>query len=119
MAFLSKSYHHLDDHITYLRHLRDVVKPDGRLCIIERYPELGNSGSTHGWTLSRLTQQAEESGWIPVRCELLTGTYHYIAIFVQKELFPPEPSKGPGKPGAQGRRPDKRKVGSEAVDAAN
>jgi hypothetical protein len=34
-----------------------------------------------------LTQQAEEAGWVLVRYELITGTFHYIAIFVQKALF--------------------------------
>lgn len=95
LAFLSKVYHHLNEggHVAYLRHLHDVVKPDGRLCIIERYPQLGDSNNTHGWALSRLIQQAEEAGWIPVRCELMTGTYHYVAIFVQEELFPPAPER--------------------------
>jgi len=38
-------------------------------------------------------QQAEEAGWITVRCELITGTYHFMAVFVQQELFPPEPER--------------------------
>ena len=91
LAFLSKVYHHLNDggHIDYLKHLKQVVKPTGRLCIIESYPEIGASGtrSAHGWSLSLLVEQAEKAGWIPVRCELMTGTQHYIAIFVQRELF--------------------------------
>ena len=91
LAFLSKVYHHLNKggHVDYLKHLKKVVKPTGRLCIIESYPEIQADGSRrgHGWTLSLLVEQAEKSGWIPVRCELMTGTQHYIAIFVQRELF--------------------------------
>ncbi len=33
------------------------------------------------------------TGWILVRYELMVGTYHYLAIFVQKDLFPPEPPR--------------------------
>jgi hypothetical protein len=51
-------------------------------------------GAEHAWSPGLLIQQAEEAGWILVRCELMTGTYHFIAIFVQKELFPPQPSGG-------------------------
>ena len=93
MAFLSKTYHHLpDDRVGYLRHLHKVVKPTGRLCVIERYANINSQSSSHAIALSQLAKQAEEAGWIAVRYELMTGTYHYIAIFVQKELFPPKPS---------------------------
>jgi len=98
LAFLSKSYHHLNKggHVAYLCHLHNVVKPTGRLCVIERYSAIpgGARAREHGWSPGLLMQQAEEAGWICVRCELITGTYHFMAIFVQKELFPPEPERG-------------------------
>jgi len=88
LAFLSKTYHHLSNHVDYLRHLRTVVKPTGRVCIIERYPKLADeAGREHAWCPGLLTQQAAEAGWILVRCEMITETYHYIAIFVPKDLF--------------------------------
>ena len=92
LAFLSKTYHHLDadGRIDYLRHLRQVVRSTGRLCVIERYANIASQRNSHDIALSQLVKQAEEAGWIPVRYELMTGTYHYIAIFVQKDLFPPE-----------------------------
>jgi ubiquinone/menaquinone biosynthesis C-methylase UbiE len=96
LAFLSKTYHHLNKggHVDYLRHLRKVIKPDGRLCIIEKHPALGSGrGKEHAWLPGLLFKQADEAGWIPVRYELITGTYHYIAIFVQRELFRPEPQR--------------------------
>lgn len=96
LAFLSKTYHHLNKggHIDYLRHLQEVVKPTGRLCVIEKHPALSSRrGKDHALSPSLLMQQAEEAGWIPVRYELITGTYHYIAIFVQRELFPREPQR--------------------------
>lgn len=94
LAFLSKTYHHLNKggHVDYLRHLRKVVKPTGRLCVIEKHAGLcSGRGSEHAWLPGLLFEQAEEAGWIPIRYELITGTYHFIAFFVQKDLFPPEP----------------------------
>ena len=96
LAFLSKTYHHLNKggHVDYLRHLLKVVKPTGRLCVIEKHAGLGSGhGKEHAWLPGLLFEQAEEAGWIPVRYELITGTYHFIAIFVQKELFTPEPRR--------------------------
>ncbi len=101
VAFFSQSYHHLnkDGHVDYLKHLHAVVKPTGRVVIIEKYTETGLGSGTHGTRLSRLVRQAEEAGWVPVRVELMTGTYHYIAILAQQELFPPEPKKKKKKEG--------------------
>ena len=95
LAFLSKTYHHLeaDGRVNYLRHLRKVVRPTGRLCVIEKYSQLATWYKSHDTPLSRLAKQAEEAGWIAVRYELMTGTYHYIAIFVRKDLFPPESAR--------------------------
>ncbi len=92
MAFFSQTYHHLDlnSHVDYLRLLRKILKPTGRLCIIEKYPDISTKNRAHGTPLSRLVKEAEEAGWIPVRCEMIAGTYHYIAVFVQKDMFPPE-----------------------------
>jgi len=88
MAFLSKTYHHLSNHVDYLRHLRKVVKSTGRLCVIESYPKLtGVGGREHAWCPGLLIQQASDAGWTLVRCEMITGTYHYIAVFVPQELF--------------------------------
>jgi SAM-dependent methyltransferase len=101
LAFLSKTYHHLnrEGQVDYLRHLRKVVKPTGRLCVIEMHSELtGGRGKDHALSPGLLAQQGEEAGWILVRYELITGTYHFIAIFVQKGLFPSE--RPQGKPAA-------------------
>jgi len=96
LAFLSKTYHHFNkgSHVDYLRHLHKVIKPTGRLCVIERHSGIrGSRAKEHGWSPGLLIQQAEEAGWVAVRCELITGTYHFMVIFVQKELFPPEPQR--------------------------
>ena len=94
LAFISKTYHHLnkDGHVDYLRHLQSIVKPAGRLVVVERYRELGVGRSRdHAWSPGLLTQQAEEAGWILVRCELIKGSDHFIAIFVQKGVFAVKP----------------------------
>jgi len=95
LAFLSKTYHHLDagGRVDYLRHLRQVVRLTGRLCVIEKYTNIATQHQSHAIVLSQLVKQAEEAGWIAVRYELMTGTYHYIAIFVRKDLFPPESAR--------------------------
>lgn len=107
LVFLSKTYHHFNkgSHVDYLRHLHKVVKPTGRLCIIERHSGIpgGARAKEHGWSPGLLMQQAEEADWIAVRCELITGTYHFMAIFVQKDLFPPEPER---RRQADGNNPD-------------
>ena len=90
LVFLSKTYHHLDKEgqVDYLDDLRSVVKPTGRLVVIEHYQELATGRmKDHSWSPGLLTQQAEQGGWILVRSELITGTHHFMAIFVQKELF--------------------------------
>lgn len=91
LAFISKTYHHLNEgeHVAYLKHLHCVVKPTGRLCVIEHHRALARGGGkNHAWSPALLIQQAEEAGWILVRYELIKGTYHFMAIFVQKEIFP-------------------------------
>ncbi len=96
LVFFSKSYHHLnkDGQVDYLGDLRSVVKPTGRLVVIEHYQALtAGRARDHSWSPGLLTKQAEEAGWILVRSELITGTNHFMAIFVQKELFPIEQPK--------------------------
>lgn len=106
VAFFSQSYHHLNEggHVDYLKHLHKVVKPTGRVIIIEKYTETGLGAGKHGTRLSRLVRQAEQASWVPLRCELITGTYHYIAILAQQELFPPEPRKENNKKQKEGKK---------------
>ena len=86
LAFISKTYHHFNEggHVDYLRHLKKVIKPNGRLCVVERHPALAEGGGKkHAWCPGLLTQQAEQAGWILLRCELVKGSDHFMAIFVQ------------------------------------
>jgi predicted methyltransferase len=70
-----------------------AVGPEGTVHAAEVEQKLVDKMKDHGMQLSRVVQEAEESGWVPVRCELITGTEHFLAIFVQKDLF--EPKKEP------------------------
>lgn len=108
LAFFSQSYHHLnkDGHVEYLKHLHKVLKPTGRVVIIEKYTETGLGSGTHGTRLSRLVRQVEEAGWVPMRVELMTGTYHYMTILAQQELFPPEPEKKTSSKSKPTKKPD-------------
>ncbi len=119
IVFFSQSYHHLnaDGQVDYLKHLHSVVKPTGRIVIIEKYTDFGLGSGTHGTRLGRLVCQAEDAGWVPVRVELMPGTYHYITILAQKELFPPEPErKRKGKPKPAGAK-DQNERKSTSLDA--
>jgi phage shock protein E len=100
LAFFSQSYHHLNrnSEAAYLRHLRRIVKPTGRVCVIEKEAMISSRGKAHGTPISRLVKQAEEAGWVLVRYELMPGTYHYLAIFVQQDLFPPERERSDSGP---------------------
>lgn len=99
LAFISETYHHFDKgtQVAYLKGLRSVLKPSGRLVIIERYTETGIGRGEHGTPLSRLIREAEESGWVPLRTEIITSTYHYLAIFANQDLFPAEKAPSPDK----------------------
>jgi len=95
LAFFCQSYHHLEENgrIDYLRALKKVLKPTGRIAIVDKYSQVSTSMRQHGVDLGVLIKEAEEAGWVLVRYELLTGTEHYLATFVQKELFAPAAKK--------------------------
>jgi neutral ceramidase len=98
LAFLSYTYHHLkkEGRVEYLQRLRKIVKPTGRFVVVEKYSEIARQTKDHGTQLGRVVQECEEAGWIPARCELLTGVETYMAIFVQKELFEPGGAQAKG-----------------------
>jgi predicted methyltransferase len=52
VAFISKTYHRFgeDTHVDYLRHLNKVIKPSGRVVIVERHADLVTGrGKEHAW----------------------------------------------------------------------
>lgn len=90
LVFISKTYHHFDKdtHVDYLRHLKKVIKLSGRVVIIERHADLASGrGKEHAWQPGLLGQQAEQAGWMLLRCELLPGSDHFMATFVKPEAF--------------------------------
>lgn len=97
LVFISKTYHHFDKdtHVDYLRHLKKVVKPSGRVVIIELHADLASGrGKEHAWRPGRLCQQAEQAGWMLLRCELIPGSDHFMATFVKPEAFAEKLSRG-------------------------
>jgi len=90
LAFISKTYHHFgkDTHVDYLRHLKKVIKPSGRVVIIERHADLASGrGKEHAWQPGLLGQQAEQAGWMLLRCELIPGSDHFMATLIKPEAF--------------------------------
>lgn len=114
LAFFSQVYHHLDQggRVRYLEGLRDAVKTEGRLVVIEKYTGINIARGDHGTALSLLIQEAEEAGWIPLRIQLLTGAYHYLAIFAQKNLFPLEPERRSNRRRQEGRSETSEEAGN-------
>ena len=96
LAFISKTYHHFgkDTHVDYLRHLQKVIKPSGRVVIIERHADLTSGrGKEHAWQPGLLGHQAEQAGWMVLRCELIPGSDHFMATFVKPDAFNEKLSK--------------------------
>jgi ubiquinone/menaquinone biosynthesis C-methylase UbiE len=96
LAFISKTYHHFEKgtHVDYLRHLQKVIRPYGRVVIIERHRDLvSGRGKEHAWQPGLLGYQAEQAGWMLLRCELIPGSDHFMATFVKPEAFAEKLSK--------------------------
>lgn len=89
LVFLSAVYHHLNKEarVQYWQELAKVVRPAGRVAILETYPAIAVRGKDHGTQLSTLVDEAEQGGWVPVEVWYLPGTQHYLAIFVQQKAF--------------------------------
>lgn len=90
LAFISKTFHHFDKdgQVDYLKHLKQVIKPTGKLVIIERHSALATGrGAEHGGLPGLIAKQAEEAGWMLLKCDLLPGSDHFMAIFVQPDTF--------------------------------
>ncbi len=90
LAFISKTFHHFDKdgQVDYLKHLKQIIKPAGKLVIIERHSALATGrGAQHGGLPGLVAKQAEEAGWMLLRCDLLPASDHFMAIFVQPETF--------------------------------
>jgi len=87
LAFISKAYHHLENRVDYLRGLKKIIKPSGRVCIIERHPDYATGdGKNHAWMPGLLGEQAEEAGWMLLRYEMIKGSDHFMMILGQPEF---------------------------------
>lgn len=91
LVFISQVYHHLEgkSRADYWRELAKVVKREGRVAVIETYPQIALRGKDHGTPLSVLVNEAEQGGWVPVEIWFIPATQHYLAIFAQQQAFFP------------------------------
>ncbi len=90
LAYISKTYHHLDKdgRVEYLKGLLKVIKPTGRLVIVERHSALASGrGAEHGGYPGVIAGQAEEAGWMTVKVVMIPNSDHFMAIFAQPEGF--------------------------------
>ncbi len=87
LAFISKTYHHLgkDGRLEYLKHLANVIKPTGRLVIVEQHSAL--TRSTHSGHPGEIAAQAEQAGWMTLKVVMIPNSDHFMAIFVQPDGF--------------------------------
>lgn len=91
LVFISQVYHHLPEknRVDYWKELGKVVRPGGRVVIIETYPQIAIQGKEHGTPLSVVVGEAERGGWIPVEMWFIPGTQHFLAVFVPQAVFLP------------------------------
>ncbi len=90
VAFISKTFHHLDKdkHVEYLEHLKEVIKPSGRVVIVERHPSMATGrGAEHAWLPGHMSHEAERAGWMLIRMEFVKGSDHFMATYVQPKHF--------------------------------
>lgn len=94
IGFMVKVYHHIgkEVRIDYLKDLRNVIRPGGRLIIVERHPNIPtrakkNGEKVHSMAPSELIADMNAAGWFPSRIELLQQSAYYVAVFVEAELF--------------------------------
>ena len=65
LAFLCLVYHHMNQGVDYLCHLHLVVKPGGRMAIVDRFPHTCSPGHERGVVPARLLKDAQAAGWVP------------------------------------------------------
>lgn len=68
VVFVADTYHHLEDRVAYFERLRSVLKPDGRLAVLEYKPGKIPVGPPPDHKLPAGTMQAEieEAGYVQV-----------------------------------------------------
>lgn len=101
LAFISKTYHHFAEgtKVDYLRHLAKVIRPSGRLVIIERHADLAEDrGKEHAGQPGHVAYQAEQAGWMLLQCQMIPRSDHFMAIFVKPDAFAEQLAKRSAQP---------------------
>jgi len=82
LVFVADTYHHLEDRVAYFERLRSVLKPDGRLAILEYKPGKIPVGPPADHKLPAGTMQAEieEAGFVQVE-KFDTHAWHDFEVW--------------------------------------
>lgn len=81
LAFMVNVYHHLERPVELLRALRPVLRPGGRLAIVERCPERSGRSSDHATPRERVLGELGAAGFDTVAVlEILEEDLIYLAV---------------------------------------
>nr|WP_294847596.1 methyltransferase domain-containing protein [uncultured Sphingomonas sp.] len=89
--FMVHMYHEVTEPYEFLWHLRDALKPDGQVIVVDAY----RSEKRHGMPLEQLRCEMGALGLAPVKSQPLTGGDAYFAAF---RIDRPKPPPGAIKP---------------------
>lgn len=77
-VLMANSLHYIKDHVGFLRHLRDYLKPGGKLVLVEYNVDHGNIWVPYPLSFATFKQQAEAAGFQDVRL-LATIPSHFLS----------------------------------------
>jgi ubiquinone/menaquinone biosynthesis C-methylase UbiE len=89
LLFVSATYHHLRDPVRYFREARPLLRPSGRVAILESRLEgpLARWINPHGSSSRRVLAQMHEAGYVLVEThDVVAG--HLFAVFTGAEPGP-------------------------------
>ena len=84
LVLIVDTYHHIDDRLTYFRRLRGVLKPDGRVAIIDWHKRPIPEGPPPEHKLARevVVDEMQQSGW-RLASEPTVLSNQYFLIFAR------------------------------------
>lgn len=82
LVFLADTYHHLEDRVAYFERLKEVLRPGGRLAIVEYKPGTLPVGppADHKLPEGVMNRELERAGWVLID-RFNTHAYHDFEIW--------------------------------------
>ncbi|MBI5364930.1 MAG: class I SAM-dependent methyltransferase [Planctomycetes bacterium] len=82
LVFVADTYHHLEDRIAYFKQLKDVLRPGGRLAIVEYKPGKLPVGPPpdHKLPDGLMDRELERAGWVLID-RFNTHAYHEFEVW--------------------------------------